>query len=140
MKNFLDKAVVMLFSLLLILNIFSGSQKIIILFLMITVASFTSFLRMLGEKGILANKIIAVLLGICICIWPEAIVVTPLVAYEIFLDRHLLAGLVLVVGFVRFCVSGDEAGSLQIADEMMHFDHISICLFVFLETVLSVYL
>ncbi|MBP5179337.1 MAG: hypothetical protein J6066_07155 [Lachnospiraceae bacterium] len=140
MKNFLDKAVVMLFSLLLILNIFSGSQKIIILFLMITVASFTSFLRMLGEKGILANKIIVVLIGICICIWPEAIVFTPLVAYEIFLDRHWIAGLVLVVGFARFCVSGDEADRLQAVDPIVNFDHLSICLFVFLETVLSIYL
>ena len=123
----------MLFSLLLILNIFSGSQKIIILFLMITVASFTSFLRMLGEKGILANKIIVVLIGICICIWPEAIVFTPLAAYEIFLDRHWIAGLVLVVGFARFCVSGDEADRLQAVDSIVNFDHLSICLFVFLE-------
>ena len=44
-KNFIDKAVVMLFSSLLILNIFSGSYRVIMLFLLVIAASFTSFLK-----------------------------------------------------------------------------------------------
>ena len=143
MKNFVDKAIVMLFSLLLILNVYSGSTKISILFMMIAVASFTSFLRMLGEKGILANKIIIALLGVGICIWPELIVFTPIIAYEIFLDRHYIAGLVLVVGFVRFCVGGSgEISGTELATEETGwmFSHVFICIYIFIESVLSVYL
>lgn len=134
MKNFTDKAVVMLFSALLILNVFSGSYRVIILFLLVTAASFTSFLRMLGGKGLLANRILTVLIGICTVFFTDAIVFLPIVAYEIYLDRLYPAGLVLVAGFLRFCTGAGFEGNL------LHLSLAAVCVYLLAETLLAVYL
>ena len=134
MKNFIDKAVVMLFSSLLILNVFLGSYRVIMLFLLVTAASFTSFLRMLGGKGLLANRILTVLIGICTVFFTDAIVFLPIAAYEIYLDRLYPAGLVLVAGFLRFCTGEGFEGNL------LHLSMVSVCVYLVAETLLAVYL
>ena len=145
MKNFLDKAVVMLFSVLLILNAFQEGSRIILIFLTITVASFMSFLRMLGEKGILANKIITLVLGVCTIIWPDMIVWTPMLAYEIFLDRHLVAGLVLIAGVVRFYTGenvswGLVTQSVGEGNTGTFLSKVYVGIYILLQTGLAVYL
>jgi len=134
MKNFIDKAVVMLFSSLLILNIFSGSYRVIMLFLLVIAASFTSFLRMLGGKGLLINRILSVLIGICTVFFTDAIVFLPIAAYEIYLDRLYPAGLVLVAGFLRFCTGDGFEGNL------LKTSLVSLCVYLTAETLLAVYL
>ena len=143
MKNFLDKAVVMLFSVLLILNAFQEGSRIILIFLTITVASFMSFLRMLGEKGILANKIITLVLGVCTIVWPDMIVWTPMLAYEIFLDRHLVAGLVLIAGVVRFYTGENVSWGMvtqNVGDTGTYLSKVYVGIYVLLQTCLAVYL
>ena len=134
MKNFIDKAVVMLFSSLLILNIFSGSYRVIMLFLLVIAASFTSFLRMLGGKGLLVNRILSVLIGICTVFFTDAIVFLPIAAYEIYLDRLYPAGLVLVAGFLRFCTGDGFEGNL------LKLSLVSLCVYIAAETLLAVYM
>ncbi len=143
MKNFLDKAVVMLFSVLLILNAFQEGSRIILIFLTITVASFMSFLRMLGVKGILANKIITLVLGVCTIVWPDMIVWTPMLAYEIFLDRHLVAGLVLIAGVVRFYTGENVSWGMvtqNVGDTGTYLSKVYVGIYVLLQTCLAVYL
>ena len=145
MKNFLDKAVVMLFSILLILNAFQEGSRIILIFLTVTAASFMSFLRMIGEKGILANKIITLVLGVCTIIWPDMIVWTPMLAYEIFLDRHLVAGLVLIAGFVRF-YTGESVSWGMVTQNVgegntgTFLSKVYVGIYILLQTGLAVYL
>ena len=145
MKNFLDKAVVMLFSILLILNAFQEGSRIILIFLTVTAASFMSFLRMLGEKGILANKIITLVLGVCTIIWPDMIVWTPMLAYEIFLDRHLVVGLVLIAGFVRF-YTGESVSWGMVTQNVgegntgTFLSKVYVGIYILLQTGLAVYL
>ena len=145
MKNFLDKAVVMLFSILLILNAFQEGSRIILIFLTVTVASFMSFLRMLGEKGILANKIITLVLGVCTIVWPDMIVWTPMLAYEIFLDRHFVAGLVLIAGVVRF-YTGESVSWGMVTQSMgegntgTYLSKVYVGIYILLQTGLAVYL
>jgi len=145
LKNFLDKAVVMLFSILLILNAFQEGSRIILIFLTVTAASFMSFLRMLGEKGILANKIITLVLGVCTIIWPDMIVWTPMLAYEIFLDRHLVVGLVLIAGFVRF-YTGESVSWGMVTQNVgegntgTFLSKVYVGIYILLQTGLAVYL
>ena len=57
-------------------------------FLMVIVGSFSSYFRMLGEKWITANKILMVLLSASVVIWPELIIMAPMLAYEIVQDSE----------------------------------------------------
>ncbi len=106
MKVFSDKVIIMLFSALLIMNVFEDNAAVIMLFAMVTAASFTSYLRMLGGKGRKANIIIVTLAGACIVIWPKAAVIIPILAYDAYLDRQIVGGLVLAAGTVRYAMQG----------------------------------
>ncbi len=114
MKVFSDKVIIMLFSALLIMNVFEDNAAVIMLFAMVTAASFTSYLRMLGGKGRKANIIIVTLAGACIVIWPKAAVIIPILAYDAYLDRQIVGGLVLAAGTVRYAMQGETQPLLML--------------------------
>ncbi|MCR4927997.1 MAG: hypothetical protein K5927_08435 [Lachnospiraceae bacterium] len=114
MKVFSDKVIIMLFSALLIMNVFEDNAAVIMLFAMVTATSFTSYLRMLGGKGRKANIIIVTLAGACIVIWPKAAVIIPILAYDAYLDRQIVGGLVLAAGTVRYAMQGETQPLLML--------------------------
>ncbi len=101
MKNFIDKSVLIAFSCIMISRLFEGGQITMILFIMISVAAFMSYLRMLGKTGKIINIGLQYAFGPLMFLIPQLVIMLPIVAYEVFLDRQIAAGLVLIMGMIN---------------------------------------
>ena len=112
MKNFVDKIILMAFSVLMFGRLFTGYDGIAVLFLMIFISAFMSYIRLLGKTQRLMNPILQYALAPVLFFVPKLIVLLPIIAYEAFLDRQIAAGLVLFTGMISTFFVNDLEVSL----------------------------
>ena len=97
----------MAFSGFLLERFFSGMKFIAVLFVMIFLAALMSYFRLSGKKWGLVNRILEFALAPVLFFVPELMVLLPIIAYEVYLDRQIAAGLVLFAGMI-YSVSVNE--------------------------------
>ncbi|MCR5369065.1 histidine kinase [Eubacterium sp.] len=101
MKTLLDKVILILLAAFVFVKHFKDMQLVIMIFVMVTAAFLTSYLRMIGNKFSLINKIF-VLIAASICIFiPKAVFILPIIIYEAYFDRHYGAGLISFVAIIN---------------------------------------
>ncbi|MBR4344399.1 MAG: GHKL domain-containing protein [Lachnospiraceae bacterium] len=101
MKEFIDKIFIMLLSIFILIGIYSDLLKVAVIFALITTAALMSYMRLLGKKGVITNRILEYIFGILTIFFPEAVIFVPIVAYEVFIDRQIPAGVIMAAGFIR---------------------------------------
>lgn len=110
MKSFLDKIIILAITSLVLTSRFDGMQLVVMVFAMITAAFMMSYLRMMGSIGKKINIVLEIAFGITAVFVPEAAVFIPVIAYEIYMDRQIAAGLISVVAFVGFSSADTDFG------------------------------
>ena len=95
MRSFIDKIILMCFTALVIFEIFGEGQRVVALFVMVITAGLMSYFRLLGGTAGKINIGLEYVLGLLMVIVPNMIILLPIIAYEVFLDRQIAAGLVL---------------------------------------------
>ncbi len=103
MRSFVDKIILMVFTALMLFEVFGEGQRVIAVFVLIITAAFMSYLRLIGKTAGKINIGLQYAAGLLIAIVPEMIILLPIVIYEVFLDRQIAAGLVLFVASAYAC-------------------------------------
>ena len=93
----------MVFTALMLFEVFGEGQRVIAVFVMIITAAFMSYLRLIGKTAGKINIGLQYAAGLLIAIVPEMIILLPIVIYEVFLDRQIAAGLVLFAASAYAC-------------------------------------
>ncbi|MCR5204726.1 MAG: hypothetical protein K6E47_06690 [Lachnospiraceae bacterium] len=103
MRSFVDKIILMVFTALMLFEVFGEGQRVIAVFVMIITAAFMSYLRLIGKTAGKINIGLQYAAGLLIALVPEMIILLPIVIYEVFLDRQIAAGLVLFAASAYAC-------------------------------------
>lgn len=99
MRSFIDKIFLMVFSALMLFEVFGEGYRILAFFVMVILATFMSYLRLLGNAARKINIGLQYASGLLIVFVPKMVILLPIIVYEVFLDRQIAAGLVLFAAF-----------------------------------------
>ncbi|MBP5178739.1 MAG: hypothetical protein J6066_04125, partial [Lachnospiraceae bacterium] len=99
MRSFIDKIFLMVFSALMLFEVFGEGYRVLAFFVMIILATFMSYLRLLGNAARKINIGLQYASGLLIVFVPKMVILLPIIVYEVFLDRQIAAGLVLFAVF-----------------------------------------
>ena len=99
MRSFIDKIFLMVFSALMLFEVFGEGYRVLAFFVMVILATFMSYLRLLGNAARKINIGLQYASGLLIVFVPKMVILLPIIVYEVFLDRQIAAGLVLFAVF-----------------------------------------